>query len=235
MYHGMSILRKIVLDVLSRILFVFISWTTHFRVEGLEHLHTLDPCIIVANHVCEVDPVVLFSLQTHSFLALRFIAADQVRNFPFVGPLIRWADTIFIKNGRDAYAVLEHMQLDNRHVVYFPEGTIYYRDSIARNASRCMCDTQEYKNVMCPRLGAHSVLTALAPERRVLGVTLHYRFQHTTLDALSKSDYLSLVQFFAEYPSEIVVKITPYTHTSVCEIFKEKDRILDALELKTQM
>ena len=81
------------------------------------------PFFLVANHLSYVDILVLASLMDAAF-----ISKAEVESWPLMGPISRWAGTVFIDRSlkRDIPRVLTEIDKRLSHkqgVVLFPEGT----------------------------------------------------------------------------------------------------------------
>lgn len=80
------------------------------------------PQLLIANHVSYLDVFVIGSLFPTSFVAKRELA-----NWPFIGPLTRAAETIYVQRNSVASRVAALRSVRNdfheRNVCVFPEGT----------------------------------------------------------------------------------------------------------------
>ncbi|MDX1502970.1 MAG: lysophospholipid acyltransferase family protein [Thermoanaerobaculia bacterium] len=81
------------------------------------------PFLLVSNHLSYVDVMVLGSVVQGVF-----VAKSEVARWPFIGPLTRWGDTIFVDRGsrRSVPRALERIEelIDaGDAVIVFPEGT----------------------------------------------------------------------------------------------------------------
>lgn len=81
------------------------------------------PLLLVANHISWLDPQVL-----HSATPARFVAKDEVRSWPLIGPTAARCGTFFMKRGscRAAWRIKESIAAalkEGETVAVFPEGT----------------------------------------------------------------------------------------------------------------
>jgi len=84
---------------------------------------TLQPGVIVANHLSWLDIFVINTLQP-----CRFVAKAEIRGWPLLGYLCSSTRTIFIARGsaRDVRKIFQQLAQsikDGDHVAFFPEGT----------------------------------------------------------------------------------------------------------------
>lgn len=89
------------------------------QVQGqIEH----GPALIVANHVSWLDVHVIGACYP-----CVFVAKSEVRDWPLVGHLARWQETLFLERGRGAtpgfIALMAARMAAGQRVVLFPEGT----------------------------------------------------------------------------------------------------------------
>ncbi len=97
------------------------------RVEGLEHLPRSGAFIVVANHVSDLDPLVLgWATGYRTRQVIHFMAKAEMRRWPVIGWLAANAGVFFVRRGeqdraaqRTALGLLEQ----GRPVAIFPEGT----------------------------------------------------------------------------------------------------------------
>jgi len=84
-------------------------------------LHLARPCLYVSNHISYIDIFVLGGLPAY------FIAKSEVANWPILGPLSRFQNTLFIE--RKAGRTRSQLDLLKQHLIkgnsltLFPEGT----------------------------------------------------------------------------------------------------------------
>jgi 1-acyl-sn-glycerol-3-phosphate acyltransferase len=97
-------------------------WYFHFRVEGAEHVPAAGPCILAANHVSYVDPVVLAMACPRP---VRFIVDRE----QYVRPLVQWVarrtGAIPVENNpRDLGSLRRALQAlrEGSVLAIFPEG-----------------------------------------------------------------------------------------------------------------
>lgn len=84
-------------------------------------MHTQRPTLYVSNHVSYIDIFVLGSLPAY------FIAKSEVANWPILGPLSKFQNTLFIERSagkaRDHLVLLKEHLSKNNSLTLFPEGT----------------------------------------------------------------------------------------------------------------
>ncbi len=88
-----------------------------------DSMRTLNPGIIVTNHISWLDVFVL-----NAILPMRFVAKSEVRQWFLIGWLCARAQTLFIERGRARDAVRINKQVfqllqNGEHLAIFPEGT----------------------------------------------------------------------------------------------------------------
>lgn len=96
-------------------------------VHGLERLPRRGPCIVVCNHVSDVDPPILgWALGYRSRRKLYFMAKAEMRRWPIIGWLVSRAGVFYVRRGEaDRAAQRQALQLLRlgKAIVVFPEGT----------------------------------------------------------------------------------------------------------------
>ena len=102
------------------------------RVQGQEHLHGLDSCVLVANHASYIDPIVLMAAVPISF---HFVAKRTLTEYPLIGTVIRKAEHLTIEKAglsdRLAGADQVERQLrDGDRLLIFAEGTFARRPGL---------------------------------------------------------------------------------------------------------
>ncbi len=101
-----------------------IKWT----IEGLEHIPTVGPVILAANHTSYLDPLALGYFATKRGRRTRFLTKDELFGKAVMGGILRGAGMISVSRGTaDAAGSLvaaETSLRDGRCVAVFPEGTI---------------------------------------------------------------------------------------------------------------
>ncbi|MDP2164266.1 MAG: 1-acylglycerol-3-phosphate O-acyltransferase [Hydrogenophaga sp.] len=95
------------------------------QVQGLEHLPTDEPCLVVANHASYLDSLLLGALLPPRFA---FVAKRELETAPFVGAALRRLGVAFVERFdaargiEDAQSMLARVRAGESFVV-FPEGT----------------------------------------------------------------------------------------------------------------
>ncbi len=101
-----------------------IKWT----IAGLEHIPTVGPVILAANHTSYLDPLALGYFATKRGRRTRFLTKDELFEKPVMGGILRNAGMISVSRGTaDAAGSLvaaEASLREGRCVAVFPEGTI---------------------------------------------------------------------------------------------------------------
>lgn len=84
-------------------------------------LHDVRPTLYVSNHASYLDIFVLGGVPAY------FIAKSEVANWPVLGPMSRFQNTIFIERkagkAREQLSILKNHLQDNNSLTLFPEGT----------------------------------------------------------------------------------------------------------------
>ena len=95
---------------------------------GQENLPTTGGVIVVANHISNVDPLVLGQFLAYSGRWPRFLGKQSVFGVPAVGQVLRRSGQIPVERGTgragDALVAAAAALADGRAVVVYPEGTI---------------------------------------------------------------------------------------------------------------
>ena len=95
-------------------------------VEGLEHVDTEGPQVLVANHQSMVD---IWALMAVVPVSIRFVAKVELSRIPIFGAATRAGGHVFIDRSRASRAAdairegIERMRRDNLTLALFPEGT----------------------------------------------------------------------------------------------------------------
>jgi len=98
-----------------------------FDVEGVEHIPSTGPAIVVANHRSYFDPVALVLLAARAGRLLRFLGKKEVFEAPLVGPMMRALGHIRVDRGSGSAAPLEAAATalaGGELVCVLPQGTI---------------------------------------------------------------------------------------------------------------
>ncbi|MDH5537821.1 MAG: AMP-binding protein [Rhizobacter sp.] len=95
------------------------------RVEGLEHLPTGAPCIVVANHASYLDSILLGAVLPERF---SFAAKRELADVALLGPALRRLGIAFVERFAAGQSVEDSHALQSRvrngeSLVVFPEGT----------------------------------------------------------------------------------------------------------------
>jgi len=97
------------------------------RVEGLERLPRRGAFIVVANHVSDLDPLILgWATGYRTRQIVHFMAKAEVRRWPVIGWLAANAGVFFVRRGeqdRAAQRMALGLLAAGRPLAIFPEGT----------------------------------------------------------------------------------------------------------------
>lgn len=97
-------------------------------VEHLERIPAEGPCLIVANHVTEIDPVTVGLTVVDAGRIPRFLAKESLFRIPVVGFLLRRIGQVPVHRGtRDSARALSDARqrlAEGAAVVIYPEGTL---------------------------------------------------------------------------------------------------------------
>jgi 1-acyl-sn-glycerol-3-phosphate acyltransferase len=104
---------------------IFKAAGCRIRVEGVEHLRGLGPCVLAANHVSNLDSLALLAALPVDF---RFVAKEAVRSWPLVRTAVRQAGHVTVdrfdtRRGVEDAARATELLRQGTSVLYFPEGT----------------------------------------------------------------------------------------------------------------
>jgi 1-acyl-sn-glycerol-3-phosphate acyltransferase len=100
---------------------------TGLTVQGLEHLHSTKPCVLVANHASYLDSIVLAAALPRYF---RFIAKRELMAHPVIRLPLQRLGTVFIerfdlqRSATEAQQIAQLVQA-GQPLAFFPEGTFY--------------------------------------------------------------------------------------------------------------
>jgi 1-acyl-sn-glycerol-3-phosphate acyltransferase len=121
------------------------AWWGRMRVEGLDHVPTEGPLLVVPNHDSQWDPI-LVGLAIKPRRRLRFLARASLWRIPGLGPILRALGQIPIRRGAgDATALEKAVEAlrGGEAICVFPEGTLSWgerlraRSGVGRLAERC--------------------------------------------------------------------------------------------------
>ena len=104
-------------------------WFT-WRFEGLEHIPSEGPAIVVCNHLSYLDPLANARAVMKAGRRPRFLAKDDLFKIPVVGSAFRGAKQIPVSRGsRDASPLRAALRslTEGEIVVIYPEGTVTTR------------------------------------------------------------------------------------------------------------
>jgi 1-acyl-sn-glycerol-3-phosphate acyltransferase len=91
--------------------------------------------LCVCNHVSELDPVLLTMLFDKYKIHYRFVSDERIKHWPIIGPIADHYDTIYITRDKRGIEQLKHSVKQTDNVCIFPEGTLYYKDTIEKKQS----------------------------------------------------------------------------------------------------
>lgn len=101
-----------------------VAWYGPVRQRDPQHVPATGPVLVVANHLSDVDPIVI---QVGSRRGLHFMAKEELFQMPFLGPFIRWCGTFPVRRGTpDRPAIRHALELlrAGEAVAIFPEGQL---------------------------------------------------------------------------------------------------------------
>ena len=121
--------RHLVLRLIALVLMVLVRLTFNLRATGTNKVPKSGPYVLVANHVTNLDPlVVAYMVYVKLKRAPHFLAKGSLFKIPLVGSLLRTAGQIPIYRGgqrNDEPLRAAHAFLDAGHTItIFPEGTL---------------------------------------------------------------------------------------------------------------
>lgn len=134
------------------------------RSEGLEKVPTDGRFLLVCNHICDLDSALLLKCFPKSQLC--FIGKQEIKKFPFIGPVMHKMMCQFINRENDREAlktILRCIQIikdDQASIVVFPEGYVsmdgrlrHFRSGAFKIAQRTgvpivVCTIRNTKHVM---------------------------------------------------------------------------------------
>lgn len=121
--------RHLVLRLIALVLMVLVRLTFNLRATGANKVPKSGPYVLVANHVTNLDPlVVAYMVYVKLKRAPHFLAKGSLFKIPLVGSLLRTAGQIPIYRGgqrNDEPLRAAHAFLDAGHTIaIFPEGTL---------------------------------------------------------------------------------------------------------------
>lgn len=101
-----------------------------FQIEGEEHLRSRGPVIIAGNHTGLLDSLLIIA---GFHRPVRFLVAEQVFSWPFVGWIVRRVGVIPVRPGKGALAYREALERLQRGeaIGIFPEGKLTTDGSLA--------------------------------------------------------------------------------------------------------
>ncbi len=186
-----------------------------------------DYMLVISNHICEFDIAIMYYMNFLSRRPLRFVSDKKVEFMPIISSIARFLDTIFIDRNSTAFDVFDNTDYDDRPIMIFPEGTLYYQPMIEKNQKECKIH-HEYKNVLCPKSSGYEYFIDKFKNKKVIDITIKYHFPENMFSLRTSKDYLTLPDFFLKYfPKKIDVLIQKYEPSvSVYEIFMKKESLI---------
>ena len=95
-------------------------------VEGVEHIPRRGPVLVVSNHVSDLDPPVIgWAIGFQVRRIVYFMAKQEMRRWPVLGPLLAEAGVFYVRRGEGDRAAQRHalaLLAAGRMVGVFPEG-----------------------------------------------------------------------------------------------------------------
>lgn len=114
--------------IASVIVLPLFALVTRIRIQGLERLPRTGPAIFVANHITEIDPVILGIVVYRAHRSPRFLAKGSLFRVPVLGGILRALGQIPVERtatgGGSALASAEDMLRAGGSVIVYPEGTL---------------------------------------------------------------------------------------------------------------
>lgn len=92
-----------------------------------DRLPATGPCIVVANHLTKIDPLLMVRFVWRQSRMPRFLAKRELFELPVVGPALTWLEQIPVDRGGHgvkSMAVAEQWLRKGSCVVIYPEGTL---------------------------------------------------------------------------------------------------------------
>lgn len=109
--------------IVRRILLIILTPLLRLRIEGLEHVPTTGPVLVVANHLHNGDPIILSVALPRP---LHYMAKKELFSIPIVRPIIRKVGAFPVDRGKADRSAIRHAEAvlaDGIAVGMFPEGT----------------------------------------------------------------------------------------------------------------
>jgi hypothetical protein len=197
-----------------------ILWNIEFDYDGNE----FQP-LCVCNHVSELDPVLLTTLFDKYKVHYRFVSDERIKRWPIIGPIADHYDTIYITRDKRGIEQLKQSVNPTDNVCIFPEGTLYYKDTVEK--SNRICDKLKiprYANVLCPKLSGFECLQSILQPTYVTDITLDYKFDELINDAIT------IPRLMLNRPKKIVIRIRKRRIKGdhfLLELWRKKDRYLE--------
>ncbi len=94
------------------------------RINGLEHLPSKGPCLIVSNHLSYLDSLIVSSIYRKRYIVI--LASNEIKKQPLMHWLSKLNVTIFVDTERNSTTYLKELirLLKRDHIVLlYPEGT----------------------------------------------------------------------------------------------------------------
>lgn len=114
--------------LLRAVLAVPYALVARLEVDGLEHLPASGPCLVVPNHLTELDPVTTALVVSRGGRVPRFLAKESLFRVPVLGAVLRGAGQVPVHRGtQDAAAALDDARrrlAEGGCVVVYAEGTL---------------------------------------------------------------------------------------------------------------
>ena len=122
-------------NIMHKLVRAFMRIIFKIEIRGSENLPKEGGCMLCCNHLSMWDPVLISCFMSRK---ISFIAKEELKKVPFVGGVLKGADTIFIKrNTSDLAAIKASMKAigDGRVLGIFPTGTREKKDPAAKPKS----------------------------------------------------------------------------------------------------
>jgi 1-acyl-sn-glycerol-3-phosphate acyltransferase len=198
--------------------------------------------IVIQNHISEIDSLFFYSLFNNNpdpnFNSVTLMKKGVAYQLLGIGIMDLFGDDVFLSRNiiRDSYNI-NNIKKENNVVYFFPEGTIYTKETKARSDAYCITQNLPiYKYVLYPRITGLGMIIANNNVNKLYDITCIF-------DSISKDNFgktFDIKHFLLNgLPSKIFLNFKKYDIdsknlvTQAEKIFQDKNLFIKKFDINT--
>ena len=190
---------------------------------------------IISNHISEFDVFILYYIFSMNNYECRWIGDERLQNLPILGKWSSYKKTIFINRLKNGITQLKKNIKPNDKIMFFPEGTLYYKPMITKSNEICKKNNmKKFNNVLCPKINGFNTITNIIKCTKITNITLIYHYKDKSY--LEESiEPVTIINLIKNPPIKISVIIqelnVDYNDKQLInKIFRKKDSFIKKIK-----